>query len=266
MQPILTEVHLFGVSRPIGGYGLCVALGILIAGLLTARAAHRAKEDVGGIIASIGYTAGAGFIGAWLFFLFVEWARGASVSEALSRGGGLVFYGAVPTGVLASYFSCRMMKVDWWKMVDLSIPAIAIGHALGRIGCLLGGCCFGAEWHGPWAITFTHPMSPASHPSVPRHPTQIYEALGLSIIALVFALTPLDSKWLGKPGSGQRAASYLVVYGILRSIVEACRGDGIRGVYFGFITTSQLVSLFGIALGLYGIVRAQRASQQVRVA
>ena len=266
MYPILTELHLFGATRPVGGYGLCVAIGIMITGLLFGRAAYRAKEDIGGVIASIGYTAGAGFLGAWLFFLFVEWARGASVSEALAHGGGLVFYGAVPTGILASYFSARAMKVDWWKMMDLGIPAIAIGHAFGRIGCLMGGCCFGAEWHGPWAITFTHPMSPASHPSVPRHPTQLYEALGLAIIALVFALTPLDAKWLGKPGSGQRAASYLVAYGILRIAVEACRGDGIRGIYFGFITTSQLVSIVGIALGLFGIWRAMRTPRTLTTA
>ncbi len=259
MYPILYELHLFGVTRPIGGYGLCVALGVLATGLLVGRAAQRAKEDVGAVIATIGYTSAASFAGAWLLFLVVEAARGADVQEALSRGGGLVFYGAVPAAALVSYLAARGLGVPYWKMLDLSIPGIAIGHALGRVGCFLGGCCFGREWHGAWAVTATDPLSPMAHPSVPRHPVQLYESLGLAALALLFAIVPLDSRWLGKVGTGQRAASYLALYGALRLTVEGFRGDGIRGVFFGgLLSTSQIISLVGIALGVLGVAYARR--------
>ncbi|GAB4205455.1 MAG: hypothetical protein OHK0013_21340 [Sandaracinaceae bacterium] len=261
MHPILYETELFGVSRPIGGYGFCVALGVLATGLLVGRAAHRAKEDVGAVIATIGYTAAASFAGAWLFFLFVELVRsGGDVGEALSRGGGLVFYGAVPTGALASWLAARGLGVSYWKMLDLAIPGIAVGHALGRVGCFLGGCCFGYEWHGPWAVTATDPRSPMAHPPVPRHPVQLYEAIGLVGLALLFAATPLGARWLGRPGTGERAASYLVVYGCLRFVTEGFRGDGIRGVFFGgLLSTSQIVSLVAIAVGLVWSIRSRRA-------
>lgn len=262
MHPIAYELHLFGTTRPIGGYGVFVALGVLATGLLVGRAAWRAREDVGGVIATIGYTAMAAFLGAGSFFLFVEWARGVDPWVSLQRGGGLVFYGAVPPSILVSFLAARALRVDWWKMVDLSIPAIAVGHALGRVGCFLGGCCYGVEWHGAWAATFTDPMAPAAHPSVPRHPVQLYESFGLLLLALAFASIPLDARWVGKPGSGARASAYLVAYGALRIGVEALRGDGVRGLFLGgLLSTSQIVSLVGIALGLVGLVRARHASR-----
>jgi phosphatidylglycerol:prolipoprotein diacylglycerol transferase len=134
-------------------------------------------------------------------------------------------------------------------MLDLSVPAIAAGHAIGRIGCLLGGCCFGAEWHGPFAITYTDPLAPGSHPSVPRHPTPLYESFGLMVIAFVFALVPVRHV-----GSGQRVLLYGVSYAVLRFLVETTRGDAIRGVFFG-LSTSQLTS---VALLLFAIVMLLR--------
>jgi phosphatidylglycerol:prolipoprotein diacylglycerol transferase len=263
MLPIVYELHVFGVSRPIGGYGLMVSLGVLATGFLSARAAHHAKEDWGAVIATIGYATIPAFLGAATLFYLVELVRaGFDVSVALSHGPGLVFYGAVPGAAVGTYYAARWLRVPWWKMIDLSVPAIAVGHALGRIGCLLGGCCFGAEWHGPWAVTATNPLSPMAQPSVPRHPVQLYEAFGLVAVALVFAATPLDAKWLGAPGSGRRISTYAIVYGVLRAIVEGFRGDGVRGVFFGgVVSTSQLVSLAIIGVGIAGLVRARRLAQ-----
>ena len=260
MLPIVYELHLFGVSRPIGGYGLMVSLGVLATGFLSARAAHHAKEDWSAVIATIGYATIPAFLGAGALFYLVELARsGVDVAVALSHGPGLVFYGAVPGAALGTYYAARWLRVPWWKMVDLSVPAIAAGHALGRVGCLLGGCCFEAEWHGPWSVTATDPLSPMANPVVPRHPVQLYEAFGLLALALLFASTPLDAKWLGAPGSGRRISSYAILYGVLRAVVEGFRGDGVRGVFLGgLVSTSQLVSLAVIAIGVFGVLRARR--------
>ncbi len=249
MHPIVAELEIFGVVRPIGGYGVAVALGVLVTGLLVGRAAYRSKLDVGAVIASLGYTCGAGFIGAYAFFVIVEALRTGDPMSGV-RSGGLVFYGAVPAGALAAYVSARGFKLPFFRVVDLSIPAIAAGHALGRIGCFLGGCCFGREWHGPWATTYTDPMAPAAHPSVPRHPVPLYESAGLLILAFVFALVPVKHV-----GDGRRSLAYVASYAVLRFSVELLRGDTARGLVLDLVSTSQLVSLTFFTLAAIGLVR-----------
>lgn len=249
MHPIVAEIELFGVVRPIGGYGLAVALGVLVSGFLVGRAAYLSKLDVGAVIAGLGYTCGAGFVGAYAFFVLVEALRTGDPMSGV-RTGGLVFYGAVPTGALAAYLSARGFKLPFARIMDLSVPAIAAGHALGRIGCFLGGCCFGCEWHGPWAATYTDPMAPAAHPPVPRHPVPLYEALGLVILAFVFALVPMK-----RVGDGHRALAYVAAYAVLRFSVELLRGDAVRGLVLGLVSTSQLVSLVFFVVAAIGLAR-----------
>lgn len=265
MLPVVYELHLFGVTRPIGGYGLMVALGVLTTGVLAARAAQHAREDWGGVIAAIGYATVPAFLSAGALFYLVELVRSDFDLEAvLAHGPGVVFYGAVPGAFLGAYFAAKLLRLPFWKLVDLSVPAIAAGHALGRMGCLLGGCCFGAEWHGPWAVTATNPMAPMANPSVPRHPVQVYESLGLVLLALAFAATPLDARWLGAPGSGRRISLYAILYGVLRFVTEGFRGDLVRGVFLGgLVSTSQLVSLVIVAVGFVGLARAKRLSVSV---
>jgi phosphatidylglycerol---prolipoprotein diacylglyceryl transferase len=249
VHPIVTEIELFGVVRPIGGYGLLVAIGVLVSGLLVGRAAWLSKLDVGAVIAGLGYTCGAGFLGAAGFFVLVEGLRTGDPMAGI-QSPGLVFYGAVPSGALAAYLAARGFKLPFLRIVDLSVPAIAAGHALGRIGCFLGGCCFGCEWHGPWATTYTDPMAPAAHPSVPRHPVPLYEALGLVVLAFVFALAPMK-----RIGDGRRGLAYVVAYAVLRFSVELLRGDSARGLVLDLVSTSQLVSLTFFTLASIALIR-----------
>lgn len=236
MRPVLFEIAFAGVVRPVGGYGVAVVLGMLLTGILTVRAASRARQDVGAVAAVCGYTVGAGLVGAWLAHLAVEWARTGTASHALASGGGLVFYGAVPTGALAAWLGARGLGVSFAKMVDLAVPGIAAGHALGRMGCFFGGCCFGAPTTGPFAVAFTHPLAPAAHPPVPRHPVQLYEAAGLLLLAMAFAVVPI------RRADGRRALGYVIAYGALRFVTEMLRGDASRGLW-GVLSTSQIVAI-----------------------
>ena len=255
MYPIITELVLFGVRRPIGGYGLAVAIGVFLTCALITRVAYRLRMDVGATIATLGYAAGAAFAGSYLMFAAVEWARTGDPLAGF-RSGGLVFYGAVPAAALASYFSARAFGLPYLRILELSVPGIAAGHAIGRIGCLLGGCCFGAEWHGPLAITYTNPLAPAAHPPVPRYPTPLYESFGLLVLAFVFALVPAK-----RVGTGVRMLTYGAFYAVLRFAVETTRGDAIRGVFFGLFSTSQLTSiaLFVFAIAMIVRERMRRA-------
>ncbi len=251
MHPIVTELDLFGVRRPIGGYGLAVAIGVFLSCGLIARVAQRQRADVGATIATLGYSAGAGFAGSYLMFVAVEWARTGDPMAGL-RTGGLVFYGAVPGVAIASYLSARAFELPYLRILDQSAPAIALGHALGRIGCFLGGCCFGAEWHGPWAVTYVHPMAPGAHPSVPRHPSPLYESLGLLVLAFVFALVPAQ-----RVGTGERILAYGASYAVLRFLVETTRGDAIRGLFIG-LSTSQLTSIALFTFAAVMLARLRR--------
>lgn len=253
VHPIVIEITAFGATRPIGGYGLAVAIGVLVSAALAARAARRIRADVGAVIAAIGYTTMASFAGAFALFWLVT-AVQTGDPLAIRSGGGLVFYGAVPTGLLASYVAARGFELPWLRLLDLSIPGIAAGHALGRVGCFLGGCCYGLPWDGPLAVTATHELAPAAHPPVPRHPVQLYEAVGLMALAFAFAVVPAR-----RIGDGGRALVYVALYAVLRFAVELLRGDALRGVWMLGASTSQLVSIASFCVALVLAVRVWRA-------
>lgn len=258
MHPILAELSLFGVSRPIGGYGVAVTLGLLVTAAILGRAAERSRLDVGATIATIGYATVAGFAGAFALFALVEAVRTGD-PFAVRDHGGLVFYGAVPTALLAVVLAARSFALPWLRIVDLGVPGLALGHALGRIGCFLGGCCYGAPWHGPWAALATHPLAAAAHPAVPRHPVQLYEALGLVALAAAFTLRRPDTV-----GDGGRALAYVAAYAALRLGIEQLRDDAVRGV-FGGLSTSTLISLALLAAATVGAIRLQ-AGRRARAA
>jgi phosphatidylglycerol:prolipoprotein diacylglycerol transferase len=246
MQPVLTVLHLAGMERPLGGYGLMLALAILVVGLSTARAAQRAGLDVGAVIACIGFTAAGGLAGATGLFALVEWARTGDPLAGVTGGSGLVFFGAPLGGGLALYYAARALELPLGKLVDVAIAAIPLGHAIGRIGCFLGGCCYGRPWEGAWAVRYTDPMAPAAWPPVLRHPTPLYESGLLLLVAAAFVLIPPRHV-----GSGRRAVLYFVVYGFVRLVAEHFRGDAVRGLFFGgWLSTSQLLSVVLIVGGL----------------
>ena len=241
MHPYLGVLRFGEIERPIGTYGALVALGVLVAGFMAVRAASRDRRDIGLTFAALGCTVAGAFLGAWLTFGVVEWIRTGSPAAAW-EGGGVVFFGAVPGGAAAMLLAGRWLRLDVVRVLDLSIPGLAIGHAFGRLGCFAGGCCFGRPFDGPWAVLATDPLAPAAHPAVPRHPSALYEAGGLLLLGLVFALVPAR-----RPGDGARGLAYLGAYAGLRFLVELTRGDAVRGLALG-LSTSQLIAIVALVL------------------
>jgi len=165
-----------------------------------------------------------------------------------------VFYGGAIIGALGFALMARVHRLPLAAALDALLPALPIGHALGRIGCYLGGCCYGAAWSGPWAITYLSPLAPAAHPSLPRHPWPLYEALVLIALAIVFERKPRE--W--RPG--RASAWYVLVYAIARFALEPLRGDVIRGIDWAFmLSTSQLISIV-LAFGASAVLATPRAS------
>ena len=120
-----------------------------------------------------------------------------------------------------------------WTTTDVFAPGIALGHVVGRLGCLLAGCCFGRPTSVPWAITFTTIRGAANVGTpldVPLHPTQLYEA-GAELLILVFLLA-IERR--GRPFPGRTFWGYMLLYGISRFVIEFYRGDS-RGMVFGTV-------------------------------
>lgn len=253
MDPIVTVLRFGGIERIVGSYGVMLTVALFVVSFVTVRAAARAGLDVGATIAAVGFTAGAAAAGAWFLFAAVEWVRTGSPLAGFAQPG-LVFFGAPLGGAPALVLSCRKLGLPAGRLVDVAVPGIPAAHAMGRLGCFLGGCCYGSPWDGPWAVTYTHPLAPAAHPSVPRHPTPLYESAILLALAFAFALVPMK-----RVGSGRRLFGYLACYGAARVGVEFFRGDRVRGVYLdGLLSTSQAIGALVLGGGLVALWLTRR--------
>ncbi len=206
----------------------------------------------------------AGLLGSKLLLLIVEWRHfnlfeASSLIELLRSGG--VFYGGLIGAVLAAIVFLRIRKLDFWAIADAAAPSIALGQAIGRLGCFSAGCCWGKECHLPWAITF-HSLVAERNVGVPLgvplHPTQLYEALGTAILCVL--LIAFERRRF----SGETFARYLVGYALLRGTIEFFRGDP-RGTVLGVLSTSQFIALAGLLLGI-AIIAIRRKSASVAMA
>jgi phosphatidylglycerol:prolipoprotein diacylglycerol transferase len=170
--------------------------------------------------------------------------------------GGYAYYGGFLFAVAFAIWYTRRHKMGFWRTADLAAPAIALGLVFGRIGCFLNGCCYGKVTDGALGVIFprgggvwraqleAHVISGADR-ALAVHPTQLYESAGCLVLFLLlyFVVTPRARH------HGDVFAGLLIGYGILRSLVEIFRDDD-RGVLFGWLSTSQIISAPLIAGGL----------------
>jgi len=246
MYPILFES---------GGFTL-YSYGVLLAGayLLGLQFALRRAETRGlprQRVMDLGiWIIVSALVGAKLLLLAVDFREfSASPRElfGLARSGG-VFYGGLIAGVGAALWYIRRHGLPLWTTADVFAPGIALGHVVGRLGCLLAGCCFGRPTSLPWAITFHSPAAAANVGTplgVPLHPTQLYEAGAEAAILIV--LLAVERRGQGFPG--RTFWSYMLLYGVSRFIIEFYRGDS-RGMVLDALSTSQSISLVLVPLAI----------------
>jgi phosphatidylglycerol:prolipoprotein diacylglycerol transferase len=237
VHPILTVLQLGDRQLPIGSYGVMLCLAIAVAAGGALRAADRARLDIGACIAAIGVAIAAALAGAALLHGIVQAIRLGSL-HALLLPPGLSFFGAALGAAAALALLGPALGLRVLEVADRAVPALCVAHALGRVGCFLGGCCFGAPWHGLLAVQPTHPLAPASVLGSPLHPLPLYEAAGLLALAGLFAVRRVPA-----PGSGLRMLAYAAAYSALRLGLEPLRGDDVRGLFFGgALSTAQLIA------------------------
>ena len=207
---------------------------------------------------------GAGWLSAKLLLVVVDadhFLREPADLLSLARSGG-VFYGGLIAAVTVAFIYLRRHRLPLWTTTDVFAPGIALGHVVGRMGCLLAGCCFGKPTNVPWAITFTNPAAAANVGTplgVPLHPTQLYEA-GAELLILVFLLL-WERRGHGFPG--RTFWSYMLLYGVTRFIIEFYRGDS-RGMVFDALSTSQFVSVILVPLSIVMLLLLSRRVDPTR--
>lgn len=185
------------------------------------------------------FIATAAALPAAIFFdaLFKLPERGALVFR------GATFYGGVLSaiGVWCLLLLCkRRRQVSLYERLADLAPGIALGHFFGRIGCFLGGCCYGAPTESVFGVVFPEGSPPAlQFGATPVHPTQLYEAAALFVIFFILL------------GWGRKNAFplYAILYGSARFVLEFFRADD-RGTLFGLaLSPAQILSLALILLG-----------------
>ena len=250
MHPILFSV----AGWPIYAYGVLLAAAYLAGLQLAVVRARHAGIDPAKVMDLGIYLIIAALVGAKLMLVLVDFQYFRSQPRellSLVRAGG-VFYGGLLAALGVAIFLVRRYQLRIWTTADLFAPGIALGHVVGRLGCLMAGCCYGTPTTMPWAITFTNPLAASNVGTplgIPLHPTQLYDA-GAELVILIILLV---TERRGKSFEGRTFWLYMLLYGISRFVVEFYRGDD-RGTVMG-VSTSQFVSLLVVPVALLMLVR-----------
>ena len=256
MYPRLLELG----SVTVYTYGVLLAAAYLL-GLkfATVRARTRGLDQTRILDLGI-YIIISALVGAKLLLLITDWRTFTSnPSEllTLARSGG-VFYGGLILAVGVALWYIRRIGLPLWTTCDVFAPGIALGHIVGRLGCLFAGCCYGKPTSVPWAITFTDPFA-ASNVGTPLneplHPTQLYEA-GAEALILVLLLAT-ESR--GRRFPGRTFWLYMLLYAVSRFVIEFYRGDP-RGTV-GMFSTSQFISLVLAPLSIVMLIYLSRQGE-----
>jgi len=250
MHPILFHLG----SVPIYTYGVLVAASFL-AGLFCARLqAAKAGLNPDRIWNFAIYGILIALVSSKVWLLLSEWGYytanpGQIFSSATLQSAG-TFYGGLVGGIVWTILYTRVTKLPILAVLDVCAAPVALGHAIGRIGCFVAGCCYGKATSLPWGVQFTSPVAAqiAGTPlNLSLHPTQLYEA-AVEFVNLLLLI------WLGKRQrfSGQLIGAFFMLYGLERGAIEFLRDDPGRGMIFhDTVSLMQIISLGFILAGAF---------------
>lgn len=245
MYPI---VSFFG--KTITTYFIFSLIGIFVAGTFACKLSKKRGEDdnetiIVMLFASIGAILGGHILyGITNFSLLPILLTAESFSQFLeyivSIFGGSVFYGGLIGAIISAFITIRFRKLPLNIYSDILATIIPLFHCFGRVGCFLGGCCYGIESH--FGFTAHGNMLVPEVNDVSRFPVQLLEAF--FNLLLFFVLLYIYNKSLSnKKFQGKILFIYLISYSIIRFCDEFLRGDKIRGFIFG-LSTSQFISVW----------------------
>lgn len=251
---------LFGLD--VRWYGLTAIAAIAVAVVLVRRGAVRAGMPLALIEDGAIWVGLAAVVGGRALYVIQnelpDLARDPLHALAIWHGG-LSFYGGLVTGIVALWFFARRRGLDFGLTADLVAPAAAAGQAIGHIGCLIGGDSYGLPTSGPLAVIYRNSAAMAPQ-GVPLHPTQLYEAVALGLLALALWA---GRERLGRIGIGAVAAVYLVGNGAIRFGLFFLRDDV---VVLGGLTVAQLFAIGVAAVGIAWLIALRRSAERPSLA
>jgi phosphatidylglycerol:prolipoprotein diacylglycerol transferase len=253
MHPILFKLGPLTIHT----YGVMLALGVLLGLAALRRNARRIGLDPDAAQGEALWLVVAGLAGARLAFILLEpgplW-YGLKHFFFIWQGG-LVFYGGLLAAGAVAWWRARRRGWGLANLADLLAPSLALGQALGRVGCFFSGDSFGKPWDGPWAVVFNdaHSLAPRG---VPLHPTQLYIAGALLALFVLLA-------WLlpRRRFAGQVVLLYGLLHGLARLLIEPLRGDWRGEAVIAGLTPTGLFALGLVLVCLLGLLWGARRAK-----
>ena len=271
MHSILLQI---GSLPPLRSYGLCMALGFLLGWLAAVRLGKRVGQSSDSLASLLTWLMVASIFGARLAYVIEHWssefARNPMAVLRVDQGG-LMFYGGLIMAALTLALYAHIHRQRLLELTDLILAVLPLGHAFGRVGCFLHGCCYGkitTAWYGvrfpkespAWweQATATPPLigRDALH-SLPVIPTQLIEAGANALLfAALFSLYARRHRQ-----RGFITGCYLIGYATLRFSVEGLRGD--PRLALGPLSIGQCISLGLFAIGCFCLARSRKIPAQL---
>ena len=259
MHPVV--FNLFG--KDIHSYGILAAAGFLSA-LLTWLWMGRHESRPPGFATDLGFwLMASGIVGSRIAYVVANGSYYLESPLEIVRidQGGLIFYGGFLLACAALVIFARRHRVPVWHMADFAIPALAIGHALGRMGCFLNGCCYGRPAGDAFCgIAYPPICEPGKlFPGVPLYPVQLIESACLLVLWLVLVWAyPRRRK------DGAVFALYLVLYPPIRFALEYLRGDERQSWLALDVAQVTSIGLFLAGILLFAFLPRRRYAPPVR--
>ncbi len=252
MHPILLDLG----SIKLYTYGLFLALGFMAAVWFSKRNAKLYNTSDQVISDLFFVILLASLVGARLLYVLINFDtfRNNPLEIFKIWNGGLVFFGGFLAAVTACLIMLKIKKMPIARTADIIAPGIALGHSIGRLGCLFAGCCYGKACDLPFAIKFTNPdgLAPLN---VYLHPTQVYMVISNFLLFLILMWFQKRKKF-----HGMVFLFYIMLYSGFRSGIEFFRGDFRGDFFFEFLSLSQGIGLVVSFLALVILIKLYRSA------
>ncbi|HVO30946.1 MAG TPA: prolipoprotein diacylglyceryl transferase family protein [bacterium] len=251
MHPLLIELF----NLPIRAYGAFVGAALVTSMALVVRYGRRSGLSGDRMLDAAYAGVIAGLVGGRLMYIIVHAPDFQSNPLSALRvwEGGMMYFGGLVLGTIVGCFVAVRLGLSLWRAGDSMAPAIGAGQAVGRVACLVAGCCYGKCWENPLAITFHDPLAavPSSMMGVGLIPTQVLQILEGLFLWWLGAWLYRHKRW-----DGQAFLYTLAAAGTTRALLEELRGDAARGFLLPSVFGEALPSsrVVGIALVLAAVL------------
>ena len=259
-------------------YGLLIAISVLIGLNLSGELARKKGLKKNLINDLLPILVLASVIGARIYYVAFEWRNytgknfwssinflnlNIPIPSAIEIwGGGIAIHGALLMGTLSIIFFCRWRKEPFWDVIDVLVPSVALGQAIGRWGNFFNNEAFGIPTSLPWKLFIPYGFRPEIFSTQDYfHPTFLYESVWNIFVfgILIFLFRKANKREIALP-SGSLSCLYLITYSLGRLWIEALRTDplclgGVPPFCEGGLRIAQLISLILISAGLVGLWR-----------